>query len=53
MMCHALAGRSKAMGATLDVGHIASCGYDTVKRFASWPRFENGAFERCALPAAR
>lgn len=26
----ALAGRSKAMGATLDVGHIASCGYDTV-----------------------
>ena len=27
---HALAGRSKAMGATLDVGHIASCGYDTV-----------------------
>src|SRR5437879_4333618 len=27
----ALAGRSKAMGATLDVGHIASCGYDTVE----------------------
>ena len=27
---HALAGRSTAMGATLDVGHIASCGYDTV-----------------------
>jgi len=26
----ALAGRSKTMGATLDVGHIASCGYDTV-----------------------
>lgn len=26
----ALAGRSKAMGATLDVGHIASCGYDPV-----------------------
>jgi len=26
----ALAGRSSAMGATLDVGHIASCGYDTV-----------------------
>ncbi len=26
----ALAGRSQAMGATLDVGHIASCGYDTV-----------------------
>ena len=26
----ALAGRSKAMGASLDVGHIASCGYDTV-----------------------
>src|SRR5712691_6845011 len=25
-----LAGRSKTMGATLDVGHIASCGYDTV-----------------------
>jgi len=28
---HALVGRSKAMGATLDVGHIASCGYDTVE----------------------
>jgi sugar phosphate isomerase/epimerase len=28
---HALAGRSKAMGAALDVGHIASCGYDTVE----------------------
>jgi sugar phosphate isomerase/epimerase len=27
---HALAGRSKTMGATLDIGHIASCGYDTV-----------------------
>jgi len=27
----ALAGRSTAMGATLDVGHIASCGYDTVE----------------------
>jgi sugar phosphate isomerase/epimerase len=27
----ALAGRSKAMGAALDVGHIASCGYDTVE----------------------
>jgi len=27
---NALAGRSKALGATLDVGHIASCGYDTV-----------------------
>jgi sugar phosphate isomerase/epimerase len=26
----ALAGRSPAMGATLDIGHIASCGYDTV-----------------------
>jgi sugar phosphate isomerase/epimerase len=26
----ALAGRSGTMGATLDVGHIASCGYDTV-----------------------
>ena len=26
----ALAGRSKTMGATLDVGHMASCGYDTV-----------------------
>jgi sugar phosphate isomerase/epimerase len=26
----ALAGRSKTMGAALDVGHIASCGYDTV-----------------------
>jgi len=26
----ALAGRSKTMGASLDVGHIASCGYDTV-----------------------
>jgi sugar phosphate isomerase/epimerase len=26
----ALAGRSKTMGATLDMGHIASCGYDTV-----------------------
>ncbi len=26
----ALAGRSKTMGATLDIGHIASCGYDTV-----------------------
>jgi sugar phosphate isomerase/epimerase len=25
-----LAGRSKTMGATLDVGHIASCGHDTV-----------------------
>lgn len=25
-----LAGRSKAMGATLDIGHIASCGFDTV-----------------------
>ena len=28
---NALAGRSKTMGATLDVGHIASCGYDTVE----------------------
>jgi sugar phosphate isomerase/epimerase len=27
---NALTGRSSAMGATLDVGHIASCGYDTV-----------------------
>jgi sugar phosphate isomerase/epimerase len=27
----ALAGRSKTMGATLDVGHIASCGHDTVE----------------------
>ncbi len=27
----ALAGRSKTMGATLDVGHIASCGYDPVE----------------------
>jgi sugar phosphate isomerase/epimerase len=26
----ALAGRSKTMGSTLDVGHIASCGFDTV-----------------------
>jgi sugar phosphate isomerase/epimerase len=26
----ALAGRSGTMGATLDIGHIASCGYDTV-----------------------
>ena len=26
----ALAGRSKTMGATLDVGHFASCGYDPV-----------------------
>jgi len=26
----ALAGRSPAMGATLDIGHIASCGYDPV-----------------------
>ena len=26
----ALAGRSPAMGSALDVGHIASCGYDTV-----------------------
>lgn len=26
----ALAGRSQTVGATLDVGHIASCGYDTV-----------------------
>ena len=26
----ALTNRSKAVGATLDVGHIASCGYDTV-----------------------
>jgi sugar phosphate isomerase/epimerase len=26
----ALAGRSKNMGASLDIGHIASCGYDTV-----------------------
>ncbi len=25
-----LAGRSPTMGATLDIGHIASCGYDTV-----------------------
>ena len=25
-----LKGRSPAMGATLDIGHIASCGYDTV-----------------------
>ena len=25
-----LAGRSKTMGATLDIGHIASCGFDTV-----------------------
>jgi sugar phosphate isomerase/epimerase len=27
----ALAGRSRTMGATLDIGHIASCGYDTVE----------------------
>ena len=27
----ALASRSKTIGATLDVGHIASCGYDTVE----------------------
>jgi sugar phosphate isomerase/epimerase len=27
----ALVGRSKTMGAALDVGHIASCGYDTVE----------------------
>ena len=27
----ALEGRSRTMGATLDVGHIASCGYDTVE----------------------
>jgi sugar phosphate isomerase/epimerase len=27
----ALAGRSTTMGASLDVGHIASCGYDTVE----------------------
>jgi sugar phosphate isomerase/epimerase len=27
----ALAGRSRTMGATLDVGHIASCGHDTVE----------------------
>jgi len=27
---NALSGLSKTMGATLDVGHIASCGYDTV-----------------------
>jgi sugar phosphate isomerase/epimerase len=27
----ALNGRSKTMGAALDVGHIASCGYDTVE----------------------
>ena len=26
----ALSGRSKTMGASLDVGHIASCGFDTV-----------------------
>jgi sugar phosphate isomerase/epimerase len=26
----ALAGRSKTMGASLDIGHIASCGFDTV-----------------------
>lgn len=26
----ALSGRSKTMGSTLDVGHIASCGHDTV-----------------------
>uniref|UniRef100_Q026N1 Xylose isomerase domain protein TIM barrel n=1 Tax=Solibacter usitatus (strain Ellin6076) TaxID=234267 RepID=Q026N1_SOLUE len=26
----ALAGRSRTMGASLDIGHIASCGYDTV-----------------------
>jgi sugar phosphate isomerase/epimerase len=26
----ALAGRSQTMGATLDTGHIASCGYDTI-----------------------
>jgi sugar phosphate isomerase/epimerase len=26
----ALAGHSQTMGATLDIGHIASCGYDTV-----------------------
>lgn len=26
----ALAGRSKTMGASLDIGHIASCGHDTV-----------------------
>jgi sugar phosphate isomerase/epimerase len=28
---NALAGRSKTMGSTLDVGHIASCGHDTVE----------------------
>jgi len=27
----ALAGRSRTMGSTLDVGHIASCGHDTVE----------------------
>lgn len=27
---NALAGRSRTMGASLDVGHIASCGFDTV-----------------------
>lgn len=27
---NALSGLSKTMGATLDIGHIASCGYDTV-----------------------
>ncbi len=36
---HALAGRSKAMGATLDVGHIASCGYDTVDAVRKLARF--------------
>jgi sugar phosphate isomerase/epimerase len=25
-----LTGRSRTMGASLDIGHIASCGYDTV-----------------------
>jgi len=34
----ALAGRSPTIGSTLDVGHIASCGYDTVDAVRTlWP----------------
>lgn len=34
-----LAGRSRAMGASLDVGHIASCGYDTVDAVRKLARY--------------
>ena len=47
----ALAGRSKTMGSTLDVGHIASCGLRYRGRCPQTGAVsENGAFERCGRP---